>query len=237
MKTVTCQICQELFSPRKRGGNKYCSEACRHEFESRERIRKRLDAGLPVVGVTRVNCSECGCDIVFTGPAHKYCAECKKTAGARKAAKWRDANPDRAAEAQKVNDERRRDDPQRKESMRIYYARRGAKRTADPSSNLHHRMSEMIRRGLKSAKAGKAWLSMVPYSVAELAAHIERQFLPGMSWGNMGEWHIDHITPRSLFEFSSPNDDEFKACWALTNLRPLWALDNIKKSNDRLLLL
>jgi hypothetical protein len=170
---------------------------------------------------------------LFTGPAHKYCDECKRTAGARKVAKWRESNPERAAEAQKAFDEKRRNDPQRRKAMLSYYAKRDAKRTSDPSRNLHHRMSEMIRRGLKAGKSGKTWLSMVPYSVEELIRHIERQFLPGMSWSNMGGWHVDHITPRSSFEFSSPHDDGFKACWALTNLRPLWALDNIKKSDER----
>ena len=63
--------------------------------------------------------------------------------------------------------------------------------------------------------------------------HLERQFLPGMTWGNRGEWHIDHIVPLASFTFTSPDDPEFRAAWALTNLRPLWAKDNIRKSAKR----
>lgn len=72
---------------------------------------------------------------------------------------------------------------------------------------------------------------MVDYTVEELRAHLERQFLRGMGWHNAGEWHIDHIIPVSSFNYTSPDDLEFKRCWALANLRPLWGRDNIRKSN------
>jgi hypothetical protein len=48
-----------------------------------------------------------------------------------------------------------------------------------------------------------------------------------MSWDNYGKWHIDHIIPLS----SANNEDEvYKLCHH-TNLQPLWAEDNLKKSN------
>lgn len=75
------------------------------------------------------------------------------------------------------------------------------------------------------------------YSVDELSRHIERQFLRGMSWENMSEWHIDHIIPLSHFKIERVGDEEFRKAWALPNLRPLWALDNISKNNRRLHLL
>ena len=52
-----------------------------------------------------------------------------------------------------------------------------------------------------------------------------------MNWDNYGEWHVDHIIPKSSFNFSSKHDKEFKECWALDNLQPLWAEDNIAKSD------
>src|SRR3546814_9626669 len=66
---------------------------------------------------------------------------------------------------------------------------------------------------------------------------LERQFLPGMSWDNRGEWHIDHIRPLCAFEFTSPDDPQFREAWALTNLRPLWARDNLRKGGRLDLLL
>jgi len=48
-----------------------------------------------------------------------------------------------------------------------------------------------------------------------------------MNWGNHGSyWHIDHIRPHSEFKYFSMEDEAFKECWALTNLRPLEAEQN-----------
>jgi len=54
-----------------------------------------------------------------------------------------------------------------------------------------------------------------------------------MTWDNYGRngWHIDHIIPISFFEFKSVNDTEFKYCWNLNNLQPLWESENISKGN------
>ena len=52
-----------------------------------------------------------------------------------------------------------------------------------------------------------------------------------MSWDNYGEWHIDHIIPVSSFSFDNVDSEDFKKCWSLTNLQPLWSYENIKKSN------
>ena len=65
--------------------------------------------------------------------------------------------------------------------------------------------------------------------------HLERQFLRGMTWDNYGEWHIDHIVPVTAFDLT--NDEDLIACFALTNLRPLWAKDNRKKLAQRLYLI
>ncbi len=94
-------------------------------------------------------------------------------------------------------------------------------------------MSRGLRRCLGSGKGGETWPALVGYSLSELQAHMERQFLKGMNWQNMGEWHIDHIVPFNAFEVTSSADAGFRQAWALTNLRPCWAADNIRKSNKR----
>ena len=64
-----------------------------------------------------------------------------------------------------------------------------------------------------------------------LREHLESQFTEGMSWDNMGEWHIDHIRPIASFNYDSTEHPDFKKCWALNNLQPLWAADNIRKGD------
>lgn len=65
------------------------------------------------------------------------------------------------------------------------------------------------------------------YSAQDLKEHMENLFTEGMSWDNWGEWHIDHIKPLTKFnEFDDPKEIN-----SLSNLQPLWAADNIRKSN------
>jgi len=96
-----------------------------------------------------------------------------------------------------------------------------------------NKVSSRIRGGIRKVLIGKAkdsrTFDYLNYNKYELASHIESQFVEGMSWDNISEWHIDHIRPVSSFTFKSMDDPEFKACWALDNLQPLWAFDNLSK--------
>lgn len=58
-------------------------------------------------------------------------------------------------------------------------------------------------------------------------AHIESQFIEGMSWSNHGMWHIDHIKPVCTFKAN-----ELHLMNRISNLRPLWATDNQKRPRD-----
>lgn len=75
------------------------------------------------------------------------------------------------------------------------------------------------------------YLDILGYTKEELKNHLEKQFTNDMSWKDFrnGKIHIDHIKPQSLFNLKDIND--IKECWSLDNLQPLWAKDNIRKSN------
>jgi hypothetical protein len=88
-----------------------------------------------------------------------------------------------------------------------------------------------------STKGGRSWEAILGYSANDLKCHLERQFTKSMTWGNYGDWHVDHIIPVASFSFVGPDCPEFQACWALPNLRPLWARENIQKSDQRTLLI
>lgn len=153
--------------------------------------------------------------------------EANRQAIRQKVRQWRINNPDRKRAANKAwsisNPEKML------ESSRA--SKR--KRRLDGCVRLFESISEQMRQALRGEKDGKRWESLVGYTRTQLVRHIERQFLRKMSWDNYGDWHIDHIVPASSFVYASVDDAEFHACWALTNLRPLWALDNIEKRDKR----
>jgi hypothetical protein len=75
------------------------------------------------------------------------------------------------------------------------------------------------------------YFEILQYSPEELSIHLENQFTEGMTWENYGEWHVDHKLPITVFNFQEIGDNEFMRCWGLDNLQPMWADENIRKSN------
>ena len=63
----------------------------------------------------------------------------------------------------------------------------------------------------------------------QLKDHLEKQFTSGMNWNNntLHGWHVDHIIPLS----SAKTLDDVERLCHYTNLQPLWAKDNILKSD------
>jgi hypothetical protein len=105
-----------------------------------------------------------------------------------------------------------------------------------PATHMKYRILGLVRKAIDrhaldypvSSVTREFWLA-VGYTRQELAEHLEALFLPGMSWENRREWHIDHIIPVSYFKPTSFSDPKFLACWGLNNLRPMWAADNLRK--------
>lgn len=90
-------------------------------------------------------------------------------------------------------------------------------------------MASLMRARIKS-KNGRHVFDILGYSLTDLIAHLEALFAEGMNWDNYGrEWHIDHVRPDCSFSYTEVTDADFISCWALVNLQPIWALDNIKK--------
>jgi|688.fasta_scaffold30496_9 hypothetical protein len=81
------------------------------------------------------------------------------------------------------------------------------------------------RKGYK--KFNTSTENIVGISYDEFKNYMESKFVDGMNWNNRGEWHIDHIIPLS----SAKSEEELVRLCHYTNLQPLWAKDNIEKSN------
>ena len=84
---------------------------------------------------------------------------------------------------------------------------------------------------------GSIWDSL-PYTAKELTEHLESQFDENMNWDNHGQlkperytWQIDHIRPRTDFEYTTLDDSQYQECWSLDNMRPLSAKENVLKGN------
>lgn len=134
-----------------------------------------------------------------------------------------------AANAAELNERRR---PKAKAA---YHARYGS----DLEFTLKHRVRALLRVTLQKGRSGRRMAELLGYTADDLRLHLERQFTRGMTWERFmaGEIHIDHILPVALFGAIAIDSDEFRQCWALSNLRPSWAKDNLSKQDKVLTLL
>jgi DNA-directed RNA polymerase subunit RPC12/RpoP len=152
---------------------------------------------------------------------------------------YREENKDSISEKQKEWYREHKD--RIKENQKEYQRTRKEK---DPVFKFRTNISTLISRALKqqgASKNNKSCLSYLPYTFEELVRHLEQQFEPWMTWQNYGRydakiwkdsdqstwmWNLDHIIPQSDLLYSSMEDDNFKKCWALDNLRPYSAKQN-----------
>jgi hypothetical protein len=94
------------------------------------------------------------------------------------------------------------------------------------STNLRSRTYKAFKRKCYSKNSKTQKMLGVDWEVAK--QHIEKQFKKGMNWDNYGEWHIDHIIPLA----SANTEEELKKLCHYSNLQPLWAEDNLSKSDS-----
>lgn len=140
--------------------------------------------------------------------------------------------------------ERTRNRP--KEKVRQYERKRNSK----PERRLRNNISRNISYYLSGSggKRGLSFLQHVNWTYEELLVHVESNFEPWMTWDNYGPynrkrwddgdmstwtWQLDHIIPQSLFKYTSMDSEEFRKCWALENLRPYSAKQNLLDGNRR----
>lgn len=103
----------------------------------------------------------------------------------------------------------------------------------DLKYNLNKRMSNKIRLSLCGSKMGRHWETLVGYTLDDLTKHLKSTIPQGYRWEDIfgGRLHIDHIIPKSVFNFTKPEHIDFKRCWTLSNLQLLPAEENCSKSN------
>lgn len=106
--------------------------------------------------------------------------------------------------------------------------RESRKRSAQkPQNKIRSRLCRRIKNLVGSKN--ERYSELVGCTAKELVAHLESKFEPGMSWDRKNEIHIDHIVPCRAFDLSIK--EQRLKCFHYTNLQPLWAKDNIAKSD------
>jgi hypothetical protein len=106
------------------------------------------------------------------------------------------------------------------------------RRKTDENYNLIRKYCGRLKKNIKAVFNMKDDKCEELYSCKPslIIGWFEYLFDKGMNWENHGSlWHIDHIKP--CCSYNLINEDELKACFHWSNLRPLLALENQKKTN------
>jgi hypothetical protein len=140
-----------------------------------------------------------------------------------RAREWRKKNPENvkksSCRARKKNAKRIL------ASNKKYYDK---KMQADEIFAAKTKLRSAVRGAFKRIKQHRPTntLALLGCTWEEAKAHFESLFQEGMNWSNHGEWHIDHIRPVASF-----GPDELHLMNHVSNLQPLWAKDNLEKSD------
>jgi predicted nucleic acid-binding Zn ribbon protein len=124
-----------------------------------------------------------------------------------------------------------RDNLRDKEKQKQYAKNNRKKRRKLLTVKLRKRISARIKGLLKGERHTVNYRNgVITYSEVKLKSHLSKQFKDGMSWDNYGTvWHIDHKIPVSAFNLRC--EEDIKRCWALKNLQPMFADENVMKSD------
>lgn len=216
-----CEFCKDIFIPKYRcNPNRFCSTQCYWDSKKETIVRVCAECGVEYrtnqSGPKRCCSRECHYKLIGKNSVDTPCGTCGEIVH-----KWKSSIH---------------------ESGNVYCSRGcSAKAAQKPgwrekyNSTLKYRLNQRIRGGIrksiKAGKGGRRWEELVGFTLKQLEKHIAKQFKDGMSWDKFfsGEIHIDHKIPIAAHNFNTPDDEDFKRCWKLSNLQPLWALENKKK--------
>jgi hypothetical protein len=165
-----------------------------------------------------------------------YCYSCQKLY----ANEWKAKNRERVAEYNKKYKAEHRDEisiyntayslnnrdtiQQRSSAnyLRLYHE--------DPNFKVAHLLRARVRKTLNGNIRADSALEFLGCTLDFFKAWLTYCFAEDMNFDNHGNiWHIDHTIPCSKFNFT--NDSEQKICFHWSNMKPMYAVDNISKNN------
>ena len=227
-KSGECNFCGKHFLYTKH--QKYCDATCRRKASNKRNREKPKKGFIPVVK----QCRDCETQITVVHPNTKLCDPCKKKKQREYKNAWRESKKPPIEDKVCLNCGRDFTPKNRNNvqncSLKCTLERINKRTDVRLNNNIRGRLRASLK--CKGITKRNHTYSLVDFTRDELKEHLESQFTDGMSWDNMSEWHIDHIRPVSSFNYDSTEHPDFKKCWALNNLQPLWAEDNLRK-NDK----
>jgi len=157
---------------------------------------------------------------------HKQYREANKDVIAERCKQYYQANKDAAAVYNKEYQKKNWDD-----LLQYKNQYKKKRRATDPGYRIADNLRTRLYTALKGKRKADTTKKLLGCTYEEARAHIEAQFTEGMSWDKMGVRgiHIDHIRPCASFDLTDP--EQQRECFHYTNLQPLWAEDNLKKSD------
>lgn len=150
---------------------------------------------------------------------------------------WYVKNKDYVSEKNKIYRENNRD--QLNAASKAYYRKdpkrfiayslrwRTERRQSDPVFAMQERVRSFVGYAFREngyTKRSKTQ-SILGCDWNSFKLHLERQFVKGMSWDNRSAWHVDHIVPLA----TAKTEEDVIALNHFTNLRPMWAKENMSK--------
>ena len=166
---------------------------------------------------TKKQCLQCNVDFLKVGTNQDFCSfKCRDRAAYLK-------NKDKIVKEKALYYEKNKF--KINEQKKLYKREQRKNPLHRLKDNLRSRLSKAIKNNYKSGSAIKD----LGCTVQEFRAYLESRFTEGMTWGNYGKWHIDHIIPLNSFDLS--DSEQLKKACHYTNLQPLWAEANIAKSD------
>jgi hypothetical protein len=215
MVKASCKWCKEYFSSIRIAN--YCSNNCRAKFRYsvkkneisiykktyfelyKQKATYKTNLITKKKQLNEVVCKNCNI-VFFSNKSHKKF--CSNKCGC---SHWRSSNKELIKEYQ--NNKYKNDITRR------------------ISTNIRSRLNKALKKSFKKYST----IKNLGCSAEYLKTYLESKFKKDMSWGNYGQWHIDHIIPLSSFNLLE--EQQFKIACHYTNLQPLWAKENLSKGN------
>ena len=249
--SANCQNCNKKFTKTK-NGQKYCTKECTKEFKKRVQLRKYQKKHINVD--LRANCQNCNKEFTPRDNRQKNCSkECSKKSKNELHKKsilenYGDAEKKQKKEYYLKNKELIKETHKKynlinKEVRNEYWKeyslnnretinkRLRKRKKSDPTFKLTVNMRTRLGMFLKTRNIRKTntTFKIIGCTPEFLKKYLEKKFTPGMTWKNhsLKGWHVDHIIPLNS---AKTLEDKYKLCH-YTNLQPMWAEDNWKKSD------